>query len=71
MIEIDQEIVIPSTLNGNQELFLKIYIEFVNMVETVGEITYPFDSVRNELSNWSANKGYTQIGLKLISLIKN
>lgn len=69
-IEINQDIVIPSTLHGNQNLFLEIYMEFVNMVEAVGEIDYPFDIVRNELTVWSGNGGYTQIGLKLLSLTK-
>ena len=69
-IEVNQEIVIPSTLHGNQELFLKTYTGFVNRVEAVGEIDYPFDGVRRELSTWSSNGGYTQIGLRLLSLIK-
>jgi SAM-dependent methyltransferase len=69
-VQLDQDIVIPSTLQGNQELFLKIYSLFIDMVQAVGEIDYSFQEVRDELTTWSEQGGYTQIGLKLLSLVR-
>ena len=69
-IQVEQDIIIPSTLKNNQELFLKVYTLFIDMVQAVGDIDYPFQEVRNEIAEWSAKGGYTQIGLKLLSIVR-
>lgn len=69
-VQLDQDLVISSTLQGNQELFLKVYTLFIDMVQAVGDIDYSFQEVRNEIVNWSKQGGYTQIGLKALSLIR-
>ena len=69
-VQVDQDIVIPSTLGNNQELFLKVYTLFVDMVQTVGDIDYPFQETRDEITAWNEKGGYTQIGLKLLSIVR-
>jgi len=65
---INQDILIPTTINGNKDRFCRVFSLFVDMVEEIGELNYPFHSVRNDIANWKNNSGYAQIGLKLLGV---
>ena len=67
---VNLDIIIPSTVPGNKELFSKVYSYFIDMVEAVGNIEYNFDLVRKDIEEWSKSDGYTQIGLKLLSITR-
>jgi 2-polyprenyl-3-methyl-5-hydroxy-6-metoxy-1,4-benzoquinol methylase len=63
------QLLIPSTIPGNLDLFTKTYGRLVDLVETVGELQYDFEAVRRAWQRWSAKPGaYTQVGLNLILL---
>jgi hypothetical protein len=62
-------LLIPSTINGNLELFTQTYTLLVDLVSEVGELTYDFESVKEAWRRWSAMPdAYTQVGLNLIRL---
>jgi len=63
------EIVIPSTIPGNMDLFRKTYGLFIDLVEKVGDMQYDFNAVRKEWEWWcSLEHGYTQAGLNIIRI---
>jgi SAM-dependent methyltransferase len=62
-------LLIPSTINGNLELFTQTYTLLVDLVREVGEVTYDFESVKEAWRRWSAlPDAYAQVGLNLIRL---
>jgi ubiquinone/menaquinone biosynthesis C-methylase UbiE len=62
-------LLIPSTVNGNLELFTQTYTLLVDLVREVGELTYDFDSVKEAWRRWSVlPDAYTQVGLNLIRI---
>lgn len=62
-------LLIPSTVGDNKTLFAKTYQRLIDLVETAGELTYDFDSVRNALAQWGQDaNAYTQVGLRMIEL---
>ena len=65
---VNLDIVIPSTIPGNKKRFSKVYSYFIDMVEAVGNLECNFNLVRKDIEEWSKLDGYTQIGLKLLSI---
>ena len=62
-------LLIPSTINGNLELFAQTYALLVDLVREVGELTYDFESVKEAWRRWSVlPDAYTQVGLNLIRI---
>ncbi|OBK04845.1 hypothetical protein A5746_21155 [Mycolicibacterium conceptionense] len=62
-------LLIPSTVNGNLELFRQTYTLFVDLVREAGELEYDFESVKDAWFRWSAlPDAYTQVGLSLIRI---
>jgi ubiquinone/menaquinone biosynthesis C-methylase UbiE len=62
-------LLIPSTINGNLELFTQTYALLVDLVKEVGELTYDFESVKEAWRRWSVlPDAYTQVGLNLIRI---
>ena len=62
-------LLIPSTINGNLELFTQTYALLVDLVREVGEVTYDFESVKEAWRRWSVlPDAYTQVGLNLIRI---
>jgi ubiquinone/menaquinone biosynthesis C-methylase UbiE len=63
------QLLIPSTIPGNLNLFAKTYALLVDLVEQAGEIRYDFFSVKEAWRRWSElPNAYTQVGLNLICL---
>jgi ubiquinone/menaquinone biosynthesis C-methylase UbiE len=63
------QLLIPSTIPGNLDLFSKTYTLLVDLVEQAGDITYNFASVKKAWKRWSElPNAYMQVGLNLISL---
>jgi SAM-dependent methyltransferase len=63
------QILIPSSIPGNRELFRKTYRRVIDMLERAGEMKYDFDSVRRAWDQWCGlSASYTQVGLTLIQL---
>jgi hypothetical protein len=63
---------IPSTIDGNLELFAQTYSLLVVLVREAGELTYDFDGVKDAWRQWVAlPSAYTQVGLKLIHLLRS
>jgi SAM-dependent methyltransferase len=62
-------LLIPSTVDGNLELFTQTYALLVDLVREVGRLTYDFDSVKQAWLRWSAlPDAYAQVGLNLIRI---
>ena len=62
-------LLIPSTINGNLELFTQTYTLFVDLVSEVGELIYDFEGVKEAWRRWSVlPDAYTQVGLNLIRI---
>ena len=47
------QLLIPSTVAGNLDLFTRIYIMLMDLVEEVGELPYDFGVVREAWRMWS------------------
>jgi ubiquinone/menaquinone biosynthesis C-methylase UbiE len=63
------QLLIPSTIPDNLDLFTKTYSFLVDLVEQVGEIKYDFFSVKEAWRRWlDLPDAYTQVGLNLIRL---
>jgi hypothetical protein len=63
------QLLIPSTIPGNLNLFTKTYTSLVDLVEQVGEIKYDFLAVKEAWQRWSdLPDAYSQVGLNLIRL---
>mgnify|MGYP007044782440 CR=1 FL=1 len=68
-IGFERDLVIPSSIRGNHALFAEVFGLVVDMVESVGEVEFPFDDVRRDLARWrSHHASYCQIALKLLRL---
>ncbi|MGY4648270.1 class I SAM-dependent methyltransferase [Mycobacterium sp. URHB0021] len=62
-------LLIPSTINGNLELFTQTYALLVDLVSEVGELPYDFGSVKEAWRRWSVlPDAYAQVGLNLIRI---
>lgn len=60
-------VLIPSTIDGNLELFTETYTLLVDLVREVGDFEFDFDRVKSEWQQWSSSSNsYTQVGLHLI-----
>ena len=63
------QVIVPSTLPGNLDLFRKSYGLFIELVEHGSDMTYDFDSVRREWQRWcDLDYAYTQAGLNIVRL---
>ncbi len=63
------DLLIPSTLAGNMDLFTKTYTLFIDLVEQAGEMNYDFAKVKESWIKWAMNpNAYTQVGLTLTQL---
>lgn len=63
------QLLIPSTIPGNLELFTRTYTLLVDLVEQAGELQYDFSSVKEAWRRWSEKpEAYTQVGLNLIRI---
>ena len=63
------QLLIPSTIPGNLDLFTRTYALLVDLVEQAGELDYDFASVKRAWRQWSARPdAYTQVGLYLIRI---
>jgi ubiquinone/menaquinone biosynthesis C-methylase UbiE len=63
------QLLIPSTIAGNLDLFVKTYMLLVDLVECSGKFHYNFASVKEAWQRWSKiPHAYTQVGLNLICL---
>lgn len=63
------ELLIPSTIPGNLELFTKTYTLLLDLVEQAGEFQYDFSAVKEAWRQWSERPdAYTQVGLNLIRI---
>ncbi|MBF0551989.1 MAG: class I SAM-dependent methyltransferase [Deltaproteobacteria bacterium] len=63
------QLLIPSTIPGNLDLFTRTYSLLVDLVEQAGELQYDFLSVKDAWRRWSERPdAYTQVGLNLICL---
>jgi SAM-dependent methyltransferase len=63
------QLLIPSTIPGNLDLFTRTYSLLVDLVEHVGELQFDFAGVREAWQQWSARSdAYTQVGLNLIQI---
>jgi SAM-dependent methyltransferase len=63
------QLLIPSTIPGNLELFSRTYTSLVDLVEQVGELRYDFAAVKEAWRRWSERPdAYTQVGLNLICI---
>ena len=63
------QLLIPSTIPGNMDLFTRTYTLLVDLVEQVGELQYDFFAVKEAWQRWSERPdAYTQVGLTLIHI---
>jgi SAM-dependent methyltransferase len=63
------QLLIPSTIVGNMDLFTRTYTLLVNLVEQAGELQYDFPAVKEAWRRWSERPdAYTQVGLNLIRI---
>ncbi len=63
------QLLIPSTVPGNLDLFRKTYLSVVEMVEQVGDMEFDYEAVKQEWRWWcSLDRAYTQVGLLLLRL---
>jgi SAM-dependent methyltransferase len=63
------QLLIPSSIVGNLELFTNTYILLVDLVEEAGEFQYDFNAVREAWRRWAERPdAYTQVGLNLICI---
>ena len=63
------QLLIPSTIPGNLELFTKTYSLLVDLVEQAGEFQYDFSTVKEAWRRWAKRPdAYVQVGLNLIRI---
>jgi SAM-dependent methyltransferase len=63
------QLLIPSTISGNLDLFTKTYTLLIDLVEQAGELQYDFSGVKEAWRRWSERPdAYTQVGLNLICI---
>ena len=63
------QLLIPSTIQGNMDLFTRTYTLLVDLVEQVGELPYDYAYVKDKWLSWSERPdAFTQVGLNLIQL---
>jgi len=63
------QLLIPSTIPGNLDLFTRTYTLLVDLVEQAGELQYDFSTIKEAWRRWSEKPdAYTQVGLNLIHL---
>jgi hypothetical protein len=63
------QLLIPSTIAGNLDLFTRTYTLLVELVEQAGELQYDFSTVKEGWRRWSQRPdAYTQVGLNLIRI---
>ena len=61
------QLLIPSTILGNLDLFTRTYTLLVDLVEQAGELQDDFSAVKEAWQMWSERPdAYTQVGLTLI-----
>ena len=64
-----QYLLIPSTIHGNLDSMRKNYALLIDLLETVGDFDYDYNSVREEWNWWCGlDRAYTQVGLMLLRL---
>ena len=63
------QLLIPSTIPGNMELFTRTYTLLVDLVEQAGGLQYDFSDVKNKWLRWCVTpNAFMQVGLNLIQL---
>jgi len=63
------QLLIPSTITGNLDLFTETYALFVELVEQIGELEYDFATVKQAWRRWTRRAdAYTHVGLKLMRI---
>lgn len=63
------QLLIPSTISGNLDLFTKTYTLLVDLVEQANELQYDFPAVKKAWQQWSERPdAYTQVGMNLIRI---
>ncbi|HSE88643.1 MAG TPA: class I SAM-dependent methyltransferase [Candidatus Binatia bacterium] len=63
------QLLIPSTIAGNLDLFTRTYTVLVDLVEQAGELQYDFPAVKEGWRRWLERPdAYTQVGLNLIRI---
>jgi len=63
------QLLIPSTIPGNLNLFTQTYTLMVDLVEQTGELQYDFAAVKEAWRRWSERPdAYAQVGLNLIRI---
>jgi SAM-dependent methyltransferase len=63
------QLLIPSTIPGNMDLFTRTYTLLVDLVEQAGELPYDFCAVKEAWWRWTESpNAYTQVGLNLIRI---
>jgi SAM-dependent methyltransferase len=64
-----RQLLIPSTIPNNLDLFTRTYTLLVDLVEQAGELQYDFSTVKEAWQRWSERPdAYTQVGLTLIRI---
>ena len=65
------DVVIPSTIGENLELFKKTYYLVILMVEHTGRLRHDFGRVKAEWRRWcAADRVYMQVGIRIIQLAR-
>jgi SAM-dependent methyltransferase len=63
------QLLIPSTIPGNLELFTHTYTLFADLVSQTDEIQYDFSALKEAWQDWSQiPNAYAQVGLNLITI---
>ena len=63
------QLLIPSTIPGNLNLFTRTYTLLVDLVEQTGELQYDFPAVKEAWLRWAKRPdAYAQVGLNLMRL---
>lgn len=63
------QLLIPSTIPDNLDLFRKTYLRVIEMVEEVGEMDFDYEAVKQEWRWWCGlDRAYTQVGLILLRI---
>jgi SAM-dependent methyltransferase len=65
------DVVIPSTVGENLELFKKTYYLVILMVELTGRLRHDFGRVKEEWRRWcAADRVYMQVGIRIVQLAR-
>ena len=63
------QLLIPSTIPGNLDLFTRTYTLLVDLVDQTGELQYDFSTVKEAWRRWSERPdAYAQVGLNLMRI---